>query len=347
MNLKMLKDYCFALGVSGNEKAVSKVMKNYLVNCVDETFYDNLGSLVSLKKGDSQFKVMLMGHMDEIGLIVSRISDDGYLFVSPIGGINPTILLNELVDITTRDNQVYSGVVGSDFGKNTPTMDKIYIDLGLSSKKDVLDKGIKENDVITFRKHFEVLNGSNNILGSCFDDRIGVYIITKVMQEISKERFEYDLYCVGSTQEEVGLRGSKTSTHLVDCDIAVNVDVTYGDDTPNNMGSIKLGKGVAIGLCDGSVLGNRGMVDYFIDLCQRLKLDYQFDSIPLGGTDSGSIFSHNIGVFTLTLSIPQRYMHQGVGIINSKDVDDCVKIIVEFLKEIDFDLLEKIKLSNR
>lgn len=351
-----LKEFTEAKGVSGNEKEASRVMKRYLEGYADSFEYDNLGSLIAVKKGDSDLRVMISGHIDEVGFMVSKIEEDGYLRINPIGGWWGHVLLSQKMSVMTYDGKVYMGVVGSTppHGMKPEVRSKVlevkdlYIDLGVSSKKEVEELGICVGDSVIPYTEFMVMNNPDYVCSKAFDDRIGAAVCVEVMRRLKGQSHPNTLYSVGSVQEEVGLRGARTAAYHVKPDVAIAIDVTMSYDIPGtDKRDCKLGSGVALSIMDASVIGHKGLIKTMENICKEQNIKYTFDSLVAGGTDSGEMSKVYDGVINMTLSIPCRYFHSHTSVINLKDYEACVELLVEFVKRLDENKLNELKESKR
>lgn len=356
IDLEMLKALSEADGIAGCEKEVSRVMKRYLEAYADEISYDNLGSIIGLKKGkENGPKIMIAGHMDEVGFIARDIDDNGYIKLLPVGGWWGHVLpANQLV-ITTEDGKKITGVVGSKAPHGMPAEEKnkviapmdLFIDLGVESKEEVLELGVQIGDMITPDTKFEVMNNPNYLIGKAWDDRIGAAVVIDVLKELQNIDHDANVYGVGTVQEEVGIRGARTAVHMIKPDIAFALDVTTSKDTPMEQGDIKLGCGVILSSLDALTLAHRGLLEKLEGICKDLNLDINYDHMTAGGTDSCNMHKSLDGVITMTLSIPTRYMHSHRLIIHRKDYVQTVQAIAEFCIRVNLDLLEELKISNR
>ena len=355
-DLKMMEDFCQVDGPSGAEKDATRVMKSYLEAEADEFDYDNLGSLIALKKGQGGGpKLMLAGHIDEIGFVISKIEENGYLRLAPLGGWWGHVLLAKPLTITTEEGKKILGVIGAKapHGMRPEERDKVqelknmYVDIGVSSKAEAEELGIKPGNYVTPKAEFAVLGNPNYLLAKAWDDRVGALIATDVIKNLKGVNHCADVYAVGTVQEEVGLRGAKTAAYKIQPDVAIALDVTTAQDSPGDDDSCKLGVGVTIGIQDNSVLGHRGLIKVLADLCDELKLPIQYNALLAGGTDSGEIHKINEGIINCTLSIPSRYIHSHSSIIHRKDYCDTVTLITEFAKRLDGKMVEALKNSNR
>lgn len=356
VDLNMLKELTEADGISGCEKEVSRVIKKYLEKYADEISYDNLGSIIGLKNGEADGpRIMIAGHMDEVGFMVRDIDDNGYIKLLPVGGWWGHVLPSQTMVITTEDGRKIKGVIGSraPHGMTADEKSKVivpmnlFMDLGVENKSEVEALGVKIGDMITPDTKFEVMNNPNYLIGKAWDDRIGAAVAIDVLKELKKSKHKANVYAVGTVQEEVGLRGARTATHNIKPDIAFALDVTTAKDTPMDKGDIKLGGGVILSILDSSTLANNGLLQKLEEICERLGLDINYDCMVAGGTDAGNIHKTFEGVITMTLSIPTRYMHSHRLVIHRKDYVQTVKAIAEFCKVLDNEMLDEIQRVKR
>lgn len=354
VNLEMLKEMSEAHGISGCEKEVSRIMKKYMEPYCDEILYDNLGSVIGEKKGkENGPRIMISSHMDEVGFMVRDIDDSGYIKLLPVGGWWGHVLPSQKLVITTRTGKRIKGVVGSRAPHGMPKEEKekviapmdLFMDLGVASRQDVLDLGVAVGDMITPDVEFEVMNDPNYLLGKAWDDRIGCCVAVDVLKELDQTAHEASIYAAGTVQEEVGIRGARTATHLIHPDVAFALDVTTAKDTPMDHGTMALGKGVILSVQDASVIAHKGLLQKMKDICEELKLDINFDFMTAGGTDAGNIHKTYDGVITMTLSLPTRYMHSHRLVIHRKDYVQTVKAIAAFCKLLDDETLKELRSS--
>ncbi len=354
--IRFLKEFTEAKGISGNEKEVSRLMKRYLEGYADSFEYDNLGSLIAKQEGTGNVKVMICGHIDEVGFIVSKIEEDGFLRINPVGGWWAHVLPSQKMSVVTYDGKCYMGVVGSipPHGMKPEVRNKVmeikdlYIDLGVASKKEIEELGINIGDSVIPYTEFMVMNNPDYICSKAFDDRIGAAVCVEVMRRLKKEDHPNTLYSVGTVQEEVGLRGARTATYHVKPDVAIAVDVSMSYDVPGGgQGDSKLGAGVALSVMDSSVIAHKGLVKMMVDICKEKNIKFTYDSLVAGGTDSGEINKSYDGVINMTLSLPCRYFHSHNSVVNIKDYEACVNLLVEFIKKLDENKLQELYESKR
>lgn len=354
-DLKLIEDITLVNGISGFEKQATRMMKSYIEDCTDEILYDTLGSIIGVKKGSEDIKVLLTGHIDEIGFIVKEIDDNGYIKVNPIGGWMGQNLPSSLVTITTREGKEITGVFGSPspHGKTPEERKKVvepadsFIDIGVKDKAEAKEIGIRVGDPITPKSEFTVMANEKYIMSKAFDDRIGACVVIDVLRNLKGQQTKATVYGAGTVQEEVGLRGAKTVGQMVQPDVAIAIDVTFSKDLPGDKGDVKLGCGAVLSVMDGSVIGHTGLLQELETVCEDLKIPYELDLIVAGGTDSGELHKVNQGVVTLTVSLPSRYMHSHHTIIHQDDYDATVTMLTEFVKRLDANVLQKMIVSKQ
>ena len=342
-------------GISGHEEKIVQYIKENLKNESKLTFErDGLGSLAVIKKSDNPNArtISFVTHIDEVGFIVTGISEKGFISFSPIGGWWGHVVLGKLLTITTYDNKEIVGVVGSkpphllshEETKKVLSIKTMFLDIGATSKKEVEKLGITIGDQVTPHQTtaFEILN--DRIMGKAHDNRISVAVGMEIIKQISNLKLDHNVIFVASTQEEVGLRGARTSTYKWTPDIAFAIDVTIANDTPGmSERDTKLGTGPALSVFDSSVIANPRLIKHVEKIAKEHKIKYTFDSLTGGGTDAGIIHLTKDGVITMTISIPSRYMHSHNSIIDLKDAKHTVDLLVNFIKDFKEEDFEKIK----
>lgn len=351
--LTMLKDLTDAKGIPGNEREVRDVMKKYITNYADEVFTDNLGSLVAKKVGIEQGpKIMIAGHLDEVGFMVTKIDDKGFIRFQTVGGWWSQVMLAQRVTIVTRNGDI-TGIIGSkpphilpaESRKKPVDIKDMFIDIGASSREEAIEFGVKPGDQIVPYFEFTVMKNEKMLLAKAWDNRIGCAIAIDVLKNLKGTDHPNVVYGVGTVQEEVGLRGAKTSANLIEPDIAFGVDVGIAGDTPGiseKEAASKMGDGPQIVLYDASMVSHKGLRDLVTDTADELNIPYQFESMPGGGTDSGSIHISANGVPALSITIATRYIHSHAAMLHRDDYENAVKLITEVIKRLDRKTVDKI-----
>jgi putative aminopeptidase FrvX len=354
--LTMLKDLTDAKGISGHEKEARDVMEKYLAPHADEVYTDNLGSLIGKKAGNPDGpKIMVAGHLDEIGFMVTRVDEKGFVYFQTIGGWWSQVMLAQRVTIMGSKGDV-TGVVGSkpphilsaEARKKPVKIEDMFIDIGASSKEEAHDFGVKPGDSIVPYFEFSQLKNEKMLLAKAWDNRIGCAIAIEVLKQLKDEDHPNVVYGVGTIQEEVGLRGARTSANKIAPDIGFGVDVGIAGDTPgisDKDADSKLGKGPQLVLYDASMISHKGVRDFIVKTADDNDIPYQYTSMAGGGTDSGAIHLTANGVPSLSITIATRYIHSHAAILHRDDFENAVKLIVEAIKKMDSDTVKQIKLA--
>ncbi|MDQ0270062.1 M42 family metallopeptidase [Cytobacillus purgationiresistens] len=351
--LSMLKELTDAKGIPGNEREPREVMKKYISEYADEVTTDGLGSLIAKKTGkEGGPKIMVAGHLDEVGFMITSIDDKGFLRFQTVGGWWSQVMLAQRLTIVTSKGDV-TGVIGSkpphilpaEARKKPVDIKDMFIDIGASSREEAHEWGVKPGDMVVPYFEFTVMNNEKMLLAKAWDNRIGCAIAINVLKELQNTEHPNVVYGVGTVQEEIGLRGAKTSAQMIQPDIGFGVDVGIPGDTPGvteKEALNKLGEGPQIILYDASMVSHKGLRDLVTDTADELNIPYQFDSSPGGGTDSGSIHLTHKGVPALSITIATRYIHSHAGILHRDDFENAVKLITEVIKRLDAETVEKL-----
>ena len=326
---KLLKQLTEAFGPSGYEDNIRKLVMAEVKPLADEIKVDALGNLIARKKPSKVTKdtkkIMIAAHMDEIGIMVSHVDDHGFVRFTSIGGVFGKYVLGGRV----RFLNGVQGVIGYDrFDKphETPTLDKVYIDVGATSKKDC---PVKVGDVAAFDRPFVEMG--NRFVAKSMDDRVGVLVAIETLRALTST--PHDVYFVFTTQEEVGTRGAGTSAFGVDPDVGIAIDVTASADTPNAMKmEMVLGKGPCVKIKDSGALSDPRVVQWMISTAEKNKIPYQREVLLFGGTDAHAMQMTRAGVPAGCLSIPTRYVHSPSEMVDLIDVQNSVKLMVAILK---------------
>lgn len=354
--LTMLKELTDAKGIPGNEREPREVMNKYIAPFADEVTTDGLGSLIAKKVGDANGpKVMVAGHLDEVGFMVTQIDDKGFLRFQTVGGWWSQVMLAQRVTIVTRKGDV-TGVIGSkpphilspEARKKPVEIKDMFIDIGASSREEATEWGVRPGDMVVPYFEFTVMNNEKLLLAKAWDNRIGCAIAIDVLKQLKNEKHPNIVYGVGSVQEEVGLRGARTSAAAIEPDIGFGVDVGIAGDTPGvseKEAQSKMGKGPQIILYDASMVSHKGLRDLVTDTADELGIPYQFDAIAGGGTDAGSIHISHKGAPSLAITIATRYIHSHAAMLHRDDYENAVKLIVEVIKRLDRETVDRITLE--
>ena len=364
INLKLLEELCEAFGPSGHEEEAQKVAKKYGQKYADEILHDGLGSVL-FKKGSNGPKIMVAGHVDEIGFVITNIKKDGYLQFHQLGGWWDQTLLTQEVVIQPFKGEKVVGVIGAppphvltpEMRGKVVTKEQMYIDVGCSSASDVKELGIRVGDSAVPLSSFRTLKRKRKekkdeedkdakeetrevtlAVAKAFDDRIGVFIMLEALRRISENSIELPntVYFCSTVQEEVGLRGAKTSAQMIKPEIGFALDVDISGDSPGVEGIVaKMGKGVSISAGDSSMIPNPKLRRFVLEIAEEKDIRYQPSFIKAGGTDAGQIHLVGMGAPSLYLGIPTRYIHSHHGMLDLSDVESAVQLLIEVLQKLD------------
>ncbi|WP_339060006.1 M42 family metallopeptidase [Tepidibacillus marianensis] len=350
--LQMFKELTEAPGVPGNEAPAREVMRKYITPYADEVYMDNLGSLIA-RKGDQGPKVLIAGHLDEVGFMVTRITDDGYLKFQTLGGWWEQVMLAQRVTIHTRKGEIV-GIIGSkpphilpaEARKKTVEKKDMFIDIGASSKEEAEEFGVRPGDSIVPVSPFTVMKNPKMLMAKAWDNRIGCAIAIEVLKRLQNEQHPNTVFGAGSVQEEVGLRGAQTLVNTVQPDIAFALDVGIAGDTPGvtpDEAASKMGKGPQILLYDASMVPHHGLRNFLIDVAEEENIPFQYDAMAGGGTDAGRFHLHGQGVPSMVIGIATRYIHSHAAILHRDDFENAVELLVKVIKRLDANTVNQIK----
>lgn len=311
-----------AFGPSGYETEVTTLLKSMIENHVDELTTDVMGNLIAVKKGQATGKsIMFAAHTDEIGILVTHIDDQGFLRFSNVGGVGVATLVGNRVRFASGAIGVISQEKGAWKELN---LDKLYIDLGAEDKAEA-QKLVSVGEFGIFHREFADLG--NRLVAKSMDDRVGCAILVEAIKQIKQP--QNTLYFVFTTQEEVGLRGAKTSAYNLEPDLGIALDVTLTGDTPEaRRMEVSLGKGAAIKVKDSSLIVHPKVKDLLVDLAKKNNIPYQMEVLDAGGTDAGAIHLTKAGIPSGAISIPTRYVHSPSEMVDLRDVQACVDLVV-------------------
>lgn len=341
MDLERLEKICSVCGISSFEQETGELLAKEYESLGLCCMKDRLGSVIAVKCREQQGPdIMIAAHMDEVGFMVESIDENGFIRVRPVGSWWSHMVLGQWYTIVTREQKQYPALMGSmathglpeEIRSKTVSLEEVYLDLGVANREEVLSLGIAVGDMVAPWAHFEVMNNPKYISCKAFDDRIGSYIMVEAAKRL-KDTVHAPLYLANTVQEEPGLRGARTAVETVHPDIAFAIDTTLAGDTPVNHNICSLGKGVVLSMIDSNSIAPRKLVRYVESVCEKHDIPHQYAVFHKGGTDSGNIHKAFEGVINMTLSIPIRYMHTNHSMIHEDDVEACIRLICELVKD--------------
>lgn len=336
----MLKELTEILGVSGNEDSVRDFIKSKTERFCTSVRTDSMGNLIAYKKAARQTEktVLLSAHMDEVGFIVTGITEDGYLKFDTVGGIDAKILVSQRVT-----NGKINGVIAlkavhlttKEERKKPISLDMLYIDIGASNRGEA-EKHVAPGDCFGFLS--EYVKFGNMIKAKALDDRVGC----AVMAELLKSELSVNLYCAFTVQEEVGLRGARIAAKGINPDYALVIEGTTCNDMTGIAESGKVtrcGEGAAISVIDSASRADGETVEKLIKCAERGGIKYQYKAAATGGNDAGAIYISDGGIKTASISVPCRYIHSPVSVMNEADFESCRELVTAFINDYGKDLI--------
>jgi endoglucanase len=332
---KLLKELSETPGVSGDESKIRKLIEEKVESHADSIETDNFGNLVA-RKGSGDKTLMIAAHMDQIGLTVMNIDENGFISFSKIGGVTIQSLMNQRVKIHTSEGEV-SGVIGmkpphlldKDKRDELPEKEKLFIDVAAEDKEEIEDIGINVGDRITFEREFKELR-DGKVTGQALDNRVGCTVAIEALKRFEED---YELAVVFSTQEEVGLKGAKTSAFKINPDVALAVDVTFAGDVPgveDTESEVELGDGIEFDLVQSE---GRGLLvpetirDWLIETAEENNHSFSRGVMEGGATDAAGIYLTREGIPTGSIGVPLRNMHSSTEVINLSDLETAVDFL--------------------
>lgn len=343
--VRLLSELSCAMGVPGFEDPAREVMRRHLAP-VGRVRTDALGSIMAERRGLAERpRVLLAGHLDEVGFMVSSVSDDGFIRFQTLGGWWEQVMLAQRVVVHGSHGPV-PGVIGSkpphviphDERKKPVERKEMFIDVGARSRDEVTALGIRPGDPIVPDPAFTPLAGGRRVLGKAFDDRVGCAVAVEVMRRLASQEHPNTLVAAGTVQEEVGLRGAATLVEMASPDVAFALEVAIAGDTPGMKPEdcqARLGRGPVILLYDASMVPHRRLRDLVVRTAEEAGIPYQFDVMPGGGTDAGRFHIWSQGVPSLVIGVPTRYIHTGAALLDVEDLEATVRLMTEVVRRLD------------
>lgn len=341
--IKTQKELSELIGAPGHEHEVADYLLHKLKECnVTKAWIDQLGNVLAIREGSNPegLKIMLDAHIDEVGFMVNHITEQGFLHVVPLGGIDKRIMLGALLQFQTENNERVIGVVGAqpphvtkpDEREKVPEIQEMFVDIGCSSEEEVQEKGLHIGSVGTFYTPFMRLT-DKLLLGKAFDDRTACNVILQVLKNLSDEDCANTIVVSFSVQEEVGGRGATVGAFTLNPAIALAIENTIATDVPGvppNKMVTKLGAGPAITAADRSLIVPKLILDRLKRAAEMSNIKWQYKKPIYGGTDAGRIAIVRSGIPAGVVSVPCRYIHSNAGILNVDDIIDTIQLVKNF-----------------
>lgn len=350
--LNLFKNLTELQGAPGNEHLVRSFMKKELEKYSDEIIQDNLGGVFGVKQGEGP-KVMVAGHMDEVGFMITKITKNGMIRFQPLGGWWNQVLLAQRMQIMT-DNGPIVGVIGSvpphnlteEQRKKPMEIKNMLIDIGADDKEDAEKIGIKPGQAIVPITPFTPMANSKKILAKAWDNRYGCGLSIELLKELQNETVPNQLFSGATVQEEVGLRGASVAANMIKPDIYYALDASPANDADGDKQAFgQLGKGALLRIFDRSMITHRGMREFVLDTAESNNIPYQY-FVSQGGTDAGRVHTSGDGVPSAVVGICSRYIHTSASIIHVDDYAAAKELIVKLVKETDQNTVDQIRKSS-
>ena len=348
----LLRELANAPGPSGFEEDVRRIVVREVKPIADKVTFDGLGSVIA-PQGTSGPRIMLDAHMDELGGVVRRVTDTGFLSMQMLGGWLDQALPDQRWIIIGRNGPVTAvtgirdvHVVPADERTKVFPRDSLYLDVGARTPAEVAALGIGVGDPVVPDAPFAVLAGGNRYLGKAWDDRVGIAVVIEAMRQLRAQGHPNQLFVAATVQEEVGLRGARTAADLIKPDIGIAIEGGITGDSPGRSPEetqAVLGKGPGIFLYDTSAIPSVKMVRLVADTADAIGVPLQRDLVQGYGDDSAAIQATAGGVPTVNLVVPARYTHAHNGIIDRSDFDQMVKLVVALVRRLDAGEVARIR----
>lgn len=348
--LQLFKTLTELPGAPGFEHEVRAFVKKELEKYSDEIIQDRLGSVFGVKKGDVNGpKVMVAGHMDEVGFMVTQITENGMLRFQTLGGWWSQVLLAQRVQIMT-DNGPIPGVIGSipphllddDQRKKPMDIKNMLIDIGADDREDAKRLGVKPGLPILPVCPFTPMANEKKIMAKAWDNRYGTGLAIELLKEVKDETLPNTLYSGANVQEEVGLRGAQTASNMIKPDMFFALDASPANDASGDKDAFgQLGKGTLLRIFDRSMVTHRGMREFVLDTAESNHIPYQY-FISQGGTDAGRVHTNLNGVPSAVIGICSRYIHTSASIVHVDDYAAAKELLVKLVKSTDRSTLNTI-----
>lgn len=344
MNLKTLELLTSLPGGSGSEHNIKKVIEDHLTDA-SEIIKDGFGGVFGKYEGTKDdVKVMVCAHMDEVSLMVTKIRDNGFLEVMPIGGINVEAFVSQ--NVLVHGSKDVKGLISSippHIAKGSTAVDfsSVVLDIGCDSKDEVLSLGINIGTYATPVANYYLTENKKYIVNKAMDDRLGCFVVCELAKEIGKLNHPNTVYLGGTVQEEVGLRGAQVASNMITPDLFITVDVSPASDYLGDNDKGKLGAGFLIRYYDPRCIMPIKLREYFIKLATDEKIDYQLFK-SAGGTDAGVAQYAGRGILATTVGIPGRYIHSPATMVSIEDIKSAIKFVTKLITKFDKETLDKL-----
>jgi putative aminopeptidase FrvX len=344
-SIDLMRRMMEAFGPSGFEREVNTLAKEYMEPYSDEVVVDKLGTVTFVAKGKMERpRVLLAGHTDEVGFIVSSVTKEGFLTFNPLGGWWDQVLLGQRVVIRGKKGDVH-GVIAAKPPHILPQEERkkmverkdMFIDVGATNNEEAMEAGVRVGDPVVPWSPFSVIQDGKVAMGKAFDDRIGAFVLMEAIRRIKEQGIEHPntVYGAATVQEEVGLRGAQTIAHVVEPDVAGDVPGIKPQEALT-----KMGQGPGLLTYDRSMIPNQPLKEFILEVAKQAQIPLQLSQMSGGGTDAGRIHMNRAGCPSVVITVPTRHIHSHVGLLSLKDTENAIHLIVELLKRLDAETVD-------
>lgn len=366
MRIDLLKALCGIPSVSGFEEPIRNYLMDIWKDYLSESLVDGLGNLIGMVKSHTsvpeKLTILLMAHMDEVGLIVRDITEDGYIHFDTLGGQTDEVLAGQIWEIHTDDGLIigYTGLESGHTMSHFPPTSKInqksfFIDVGAQTRAEAEKMGIRTGLSITYGGPSFIQN-NHRILAKALDDRFALALITELLETLAKQsmKLPFNLLIAATTQEELGMRGAMVINHslALQPDIVINLDIglardypllySQASETPPTSTVPKLGEGFTLTAYDSSMLANPRLIKYMTELARKNNINYQIDSSTLSSQDGCCLQQSNRGIPVINIGIPVRYAHSHLNMMDTRDFDSLLLFLIQFCKTYNLDIHQQL-----
>src|SRR5690625_3302224 len=350
-SLQLFKQLTELQGAAGDEHLVREFMRKHLEADADEVITDRLGGIFGVKHGNNGGpKVMVAGHMDEVGFLVTQITENGLLRFQTLGGWWSQVLLAQRVQVMTKNGPV-TGVISSipphllkEEQRSKPMkMENMLIDIGADDKADAEKIGVRPGDSIVPICPFTPMANEKKILAKAWDNRYGCGLALELLKEVKGESLPNTLYAGATVQEEIGLRGAKVAAHMIDPDVFYALDASPANDMSGDKNQFgQLGQGALLRIFDRSMVPHKQLREFILDTAETNDIPYQY-FISQGGTDAASVHIANDGVPSAVIGICSRYIHTSASMIHVDDYAAAKELLINLVKSTDQNTVDLIR----
>ena len=347
MDIELYKKLVNIKGISGHEKMVRKVMKEELEKAsADDIIYDKLGSIAGISKGDGP-KIMFVGHMDEVGFMVSGISENGFIQIIPIGGVKAETYVSQNMEIVINEEKTIKGIIGSIPPHISKTgslsIDDLVLDIGADNKQAAINMGVCIGQQVVSVNNFYFTEDGKKIVSKAWDNRFGCGLAIEVMRYATSHKHPNTIYAGATVQEEVGCRGAATLSNMIEPDFFFSFDVTTATDCmpPNPKTSSAIGNGFIVRFYDPGCIMNTSFYDYITALANKNNIKYQLYA-PNGNTDASRGQYAGSGAISTCLAICGRYIHSTATMIHVDDMEAVKQIAFALVDDLSAERYEEI-----